>query len=492
MIRNPHIYEINTRVWLRRFDSESRQATLSDVPLEYWKQLSDSGIHFIWLMGIWKTCDSLIDRCCFQESLVTSYNKALKDWHKEDIIGSPYAVDDYEINPAIGTSDELKQLRLTLNQLGMKLILDFIPNHFSADSKVKKNNPEVFLQCKEEFLLQEPHTFFRSKFHKDIIFAHGRDPFFPAWTDTVQVNYFSNEARNFMIKKLEQISSIADGVRCDMAMLVMNNVFNNTWRGVIDEEKFPYPKDEFWKLAIENIKKNTPDFIFIAEAYWNLEWDLQQLGFDYTYDKRLLDRLKDGTPKTVVDHLKAELEFQEKSMRFIENHDEDRAITSLGFERSLAAAIIISTTIGMRLFNDGQYEGKRIKLPLQLGREPKEHINQATLKFYEKLNKITISEVFHNGKWELLEALKVWEKNYSSENIIAYTWTLNSDHRLIVVNYSSSISQCRLKLDVKNFPDEFKIFDLLNNKEYIRSSEEVYHLGLFIELAGWQSHIFKY
>jgi hypothetical protein len=492
MISNPKIYEINTRVWLKRFDTSNEKATLSSIPISYWNDLKKKGFDFIWLMGIWKTCDSVIEGCCFQTELVNSYDKALKNWSKEDVIGSPYAIDLYEVNPLLGTEEDLFKLRQDLQKLNMKLILDFIPNHFNADSIVKRTNPEIFLQSKEEHLANDKYTFFKSKYHDNIVFVHGRDPFFPAWTDTVQVNYFSSEARNFMIDTLRNISSKADAVRCDMAMLVLNNVFHNTWRGVIDEEKYPRIIEEFWKDAIESVKKINPDFIFIAEAYWNLEWDLQQIGFDFTYDKKLLDRLKDGTSRTIRDHLKADKSYQIKSVRFIENHDEERSITSLGIEKSFAAAILISTIQGMRLFHDGQFEGRRIKLPVQLGKEPNESVNKQILKNYEKLFSLVNNDVFNFGDFELLEPLQVWERNFTNDNLIAYNWVKESKHFLVVINYSNVTSQCRLKLDVRNHEDNFELIDVLNDKTYIRSAEEVFHIGLFIELAPWHSHIFLY
>jgi glycosidase len=489
MLINPKLFEINTRVWLRRFDSAGKKARLADVPKSYWENLSKKGFDLIWLMGIWKTCSSVIERCCFQESLVNTYDKALKDWTKEDVIGSPYAVDKYEINPSIGSENDLQDLRNVLNGLGMKLIVDFIPNHFSADSEILKTNPEIFVECSEDCLKKEPHTFFRDKNTKKI-YAHGRDPFFPAWSDTVQVNYFNPDARKFMLDSLKKISKMADGVRCDMAMLILNNVFSNTWRGIINIDFIP--TDEFWEIAIREVKKVSENFIFIAEAYWDLEWNLQQQGFDFTYDKRLLDRLKDGTPQTIRDHLKAEYDFQIKSMRFIENHDEDRAAASFGIEKSLAAAIIISTVQGMRFYYDGQFEGVRIKLPLQLGREPQIKINKSVWNFYQKLLEITNCEVFKKGNWKLIEPLQIWENNFTNDNVIAYSWSYKKENRIVVVNYSNITSQCRLKFELMNSNENIIFTDFLNNKSYRYSLEELQNEGLFIELVPWHSHIFTY
>jgi hypothetical protein len=126
MLKNPRVFEINTRVWLRQFDS-TRKARLSDVPAEKWDQLKLAGFEAVWLMGIWKTSKDVIEKCCFEPGLVESYSKALPDWKKEDVIGSPYAIDIYEPDPSVCKKGDLLKFKKMLNDKGLLLILDFIP-----------------------------------------------------------------------------------------------------------------------------------------------------------------------------------------------------------------------------------------------------------------------------------------------------------------------------------------------------------------------------
>lgn len=487
MKSNPSIFEINTRVWIKRFGVKS----LANIPDSYWEILKSKGIDFVWLMGIWKTCDSLIEKYCFEEGLVKNYDRALKDWKKEDIIGSPFAIDMYEINPTLGGKKAVLALKKKLNKMGMGLILDFIPNHLGACSSLIKTNPELFLQVSRDFYEKDPHTYFEGPYGINY-FAHGRDPFFPAWQDTIQINFFSENTRNFLTDVLLGMPDICDGVRCDMAMLSLNNVFKNTWIGAVTANGFNPPAKEFWSEAIAKVKAKRGDFLFIAEAYWDLEWQLQQLGFDYTYDKKLTDRLRFGNAASVRDHLRAEESYQKKSVRFIENHDETRARAALGKEREKAAAVIISTIQGMRFYHDGQFEGKKIKLPVQLGREPVEPVCEEIKNYYDKLFSITSGEIFKNGNWFMVEPEQSWEGNNTYHNLLAWLVVLNNDKRLVVVNYSDINSSCRIKLDVVGYPDEFVLKDLLDNQSYTRSAEEVFHTGLYVELRPWQSHIFEY
>lgn len=489
MQKNPSLYQINTRVWIKQFSDEINPIKLHQVPVEYWKNLANHGINYVWLMGIWTIPTGSIQKYCFEDDLVKEYKKSLKDWKEEDVIGSPFTLEDYVVNPDLGGIESLKKLKFTLNDLGLKLILDFIPNHFHADSKLVNSNPEIFLQASEKHLASDPYTFFKNNDGK--IFAHGRDPFFPAWQDSIQVNYFSERAGKFMIDKLIYISDLCDGVRCDVAMLALTNVFQNTWGSVVREEGNSPPQTEFWSEAILSVKRKKPDFVFMAEVYWEMEYKLQQIGFDFTYDKSLLDRLQRGNAAIVRDHLLADKNYQEKSVRFIENHDEVRAVAALGKEKSKAAVCVMSTIPGMRFYFDGQFEGKKIRLPVQLGREPGEQVDNDLKNFYSKLLSITKSKIFHEGNWSLLDTFQSLENNFTYQNILAWQWKYNDTIILIFVNYSNITSTCRVKLDLEGQDDEIEFHDLLNDVKYRHSCEEILRDGLYIELESYNSHIFS-
>lgn len=486
---NPRIYEINTRVWIKKF---GEHAVLADVPAEFWTDLAQKGFDAVWLMGIWKRCEDIIADCCFSPDLMQSYSNSLPDWKKEDVIGSPYSICSYEVSPHLGSQSDLKLLREKLNSLGMKLILDFVPNHFGASTGLIDSNPEIFLEGDDDLLGKDSFTFFRTGKEGKEILAHGRDPLFPAWTDTVQINYFCKAARMFMTDTLVKLAGMCDGIRCDMAMLALNNVFRNTWLGVIDKYNFPKPEKEFWQEAITSVKEKFPDFVFIAEAYWDLGWNLQQLGFDYTYDKRLLDRLYAADVPGLKAHLNADTDYQNKSVRFIENHDECRAASKLGKYRSLASAVIISTIRGMKLFYDGQFDGRKTRLPVQLGREPEEKLSSKIRHYYDTLLRTTKADIFRFGEWMMVEPITSGGNNTAFEDMFAWRWNYNDERMLVVINFSETKSCCRLKFDPMSSAENIVMTDLLTDEEYLRSSGEIRNIGLYIELKGFQSHIFSY
>jgi hypothetical protein len=125
-----------------------------------------------------------------------------------------------------------------------------------------------------------------------------------------------------------------------MAMLLLN-IFQRTW-GVTPEA--------FWPKAIPAVHTKFPDFTFMAEVYWDLEWILQQQGFAYCYDKRLYDRLRDGHAAPVRGHLLAGPDYQDKLVRFLANHDEPRAASEFARPRHAAAPIITFLSPGLRFF----------------------------------------------------------------------------------------------------------------------------------------------
>lgn len=488
MKTNPRILEINTRVWIKRF---GKSTTLASIPDEQIIEWSNNGFDYIWLMGIWKINTKIISEYCFEPELVSSYNSTLKDWHTKDVIGSPYSIDCYEVNPLLGTKEDLIKFKDKLNSKGIKLILDFVCNHFSAKSSLIWTNKEIFLPADEFLFRNDPYTFYKSPVNDNEFLAHGRDPLFPPWKDTAQVNFYNQNARKFLTDTLIDLTTICDGVRCDMAMLPLNNIFYNTWIGVIKKYGFERPEKEFWEEAIPAVKQKRDDFIFIAETYWDLEWLLQNLGFDFTYDKRLTDRLASADVRSIRDHLRAEEAYQKKSVRFLENHDEDRAIVKLGKEKSIAAAVVISTIQGMIFYFDGQCDGKKIKLPIQLGREPIEKQDERIKNFYKTIFEITKADIFRRGKWTLLEPIPVSDNDDTSENILCWIWELNKEIRIVAINYANKTSRCRLKFTINNASDNIVLFDEINKIEYSRSYKEITEKGLYIELKAFNSHIFS-
>ena len=290
-----------------------------------------------------------------------------------------------------------------------------------------------------------------------------------------------------MIETISSIATQCDGIRCDMAMLLLNAIFERTWGSRADQRS----ATEYWVDVISSIKKAHPGFLFIAEAYWDLEWELQQQGFDFCYDKKLYDRLEHGDAESVRLHLCADLAYQEKLLRFLENHDEPRAAATFSPEMARAAAVTISTIPGARLFHVGQFEGRKVRLPVFLGRRPAEPIDEASRVFYAKLLAAINARVFRDGEW-MLCARSGWPDNQSCQNLVAWSWVKDNDRRLIVVNLSDSPVQARVQVPWDTVQGQTcRLADALSDASYGRTGDEMLSPGLYVELKPWNYHFFQ-
>jgi hypothetical protein len=317
------------------------------------------------------------------------------------------------------------------------------------------------------------------------VFACGRDPYFPAWPDVLQLNAFQTGLRQAVIETVGSIAEQCDGIRCDMAMLVMNTIFERTW----DNRAGQRPATEYWVDVIFTIKEAYPDFLFMAEAYWDLEWKLQQQGFDYCYDKRLYDRLEHDTVESVRLHLGADLAYQGKLVRFIENHDEPRARSVFSQQKERAAALTIATIPGAKLFHEGQFEGRKIRLPVFLSRRPVEPVDHDLLNFYRTLIKVASLEGLRHGDWQLCER-SGWPDNASYHNLFAWCWRSAAEYQLIVINLSDSRVQGRVRLPWDELMGKsWQMTDLFTGQIFERSGDEMCIPGLYVDLAPWGFHV---
>jgi hypothetical protein len=241
------------------------------------------------------------------------------------------------------------------------------------------------------------------------------------------------------------------------------------------------------------VREKSPDFCFMAEVYWDLEWTLQQQGFDYTYDKRLYDRLRDGHARPVREHLYADLDYQDKMARFLENHDEPRAAATFSPEVHEAAAVITFLSPGLRFFHQGQFEGRTKRISPHLGRAPEEPVNERTNRFYEQLIEVLRHSAVRDGQWQLLECVPAWADNWTWDCFLAFAWQGDDGEQLLaVVNYAPNQSQCYVRLPFADLGDhQWLLQDQFSDAVFDRDGNELKYKGLYIDAAPWQYSIFS-
>ena len=336
-----------------------RTITLSEVPDAEIEKWSASHFDAIWLMGVWQTGEQSRTLALNNASHPGEWTDLLPDWKPDDVVASPYSIAGYRVADTLGGPAALAELRKRLARRGIKLILDFVANHTAPEHPWISTNRKFYIVVPDGCLEQmEKGACFKAEDGAHL--ACGRDPNFPPWSDTVQLNFANPEVHSELIRLLQGIAAQCDGVRCDTAMLMLKDVFNRVWGALAGEMHA-----EFWDVAIAEIRKVAPQFLFVAEAYWGTHWHLQRLGFDFTYDNELYQRLLRRDIAGVRAHLTADWEFARKLLRFTENHDEARATAAFG-DNNKAASLLTLTLPGAHLMHEGQIEGLYRKWSLYL------------------------------------------------------------------------------------------------------------------------------
>ncbi len=487
---HPLLYELNTRCWLHELSAQhGRVVQLGNVPQEEFAKWQRLGFTHLWLMGTWTTCARAREAALNDPALIESFRKALPDWTPEDVTGSPYAVAEYRVPDALGGEEGLRQFRARLNAHGLKLILDFVPNHTGLGHPWVTMQPELFVQSQPGV-----RETFATDTHSGIVWiAHGKDPFFPCWKDTAQLDYRRADTQSVMQEILRGIAARCDGVRCDMAMLLLRDVFAKTW--VAFPNSSPPIPGEFWTAAIATVKRAFPDFLFMAEVYWDLEENLQLLGFDYTYDKWLYDHLAyDNYLETQNHLLDVPADFLRRSVHFLENHDEQRAASRFTLDEHRVAALLTFGLPGMRFLHEGQLEGACVRLPVHLSRRPVEREDRQLASFYEKLLAALNNSSVGHGDFEILRPRSAWSENSTDHCFVVVQWQSTPDaFDLIVVNLASHPGQCYVSPGIKGLARrEWKMEDLLGEEKYWRNGTEMATTGLYLALPPRGAQLFHF
>jgi glycosidase len=484
-VRYPSLYQVNTRVWLTELSQQlGRRAVLDDIPDAELDRLAEKGFDWIWLLSVWQTGLTAQKVSRANAEWRKEFHETLPDLRDEDIPGSGFAITGYTVHQGLGGDAALARVRQRLKKRGLKLMLDFVPNHMALDHPWIEDHPEHFIRGTELDLARAPqnYTWIKRK-AGDAIFAYGRDPYFAGWPDTLQLNYANPATQEAMIGELVKIAGQCDGVRCDMAMLVLPDVFERTWG-----QRAPL----FWPSATQRVRERVPGFTFMAEVYWDMEWTLQQQGFDYAYDKRLYDRLREQHARPVREHFHAGLDYQDKLARFLENHDEPRAAATFAPDVHQAAAVITFLSPGLRFFHQGQFEGRTKRISPHLGRGPNEPTDAKLGAFYERLLTVLRQPAVREGTWQLLECVSAWDGNWTHDCLLVFVWQGEGEQRLIVaVNYAPNQSQCHVRLPFADLAGKkWRLEDQFGASYYDWNGDDLHKGGLFLDMTPWQVCVF--
>ena len=479
-VQFPLVYHLDVRVWLAQLSRElGRTITLSEVPDAEIDKWSASHFDAIWLMGVWQTGDQSRTLALNNPSHPDEWADILPDWKPDDAVASPYSITAYRVAETLGGPAALAELRKRLARRGIKLILDFVANHTAPEHPWTSTNRDFYIVVPDRQLEQmEKGACFKADDGAHL--ACGRDPNFPPWRDTVQLNFANPEVHSALIRLLQGIAAQCDGVRCDTAMLMLKDVFNRIWGALAGEMRA-----EFWDVAIAEVRKVAPGFLFVAEAYWGTDWHLQQLGFDFTYDNEFYERLLRRDIAGVKAHLTAEWEFARKLLRFTENHDGARATAALG-DNNKAASLLTLTVAGAHLMHEGQSEGLHRKWSLYLVRRSKEEPDLDVEAFYERLIEVIGNPAITRGDFRLLEL-----KGGRSGTVIAFQRCCGEEGRIIcAVNLSDSGDEISFETDAFAHVKDYREMRIVSTERGCTPQVDLWSGGVTLRLRAHEGLLF--
>ncbi len=487
--RSPHplLLEVPVRPWLRGLAARAgRELTLATVPDATLDAIAERGFHGVWLMGAWRTSPAARRLALSHPALLATYEAMFPDWSPGEVPGSPYAVGAYEVAPSLGGDGALATLRARLAERGVGLMLDFIANHFACDHAWIDEHPDFFVRGTPRDLAREPSNWFChvGRNGADRVIAHGRDPHFDGWSDTAQLDIRRPETRRALTELFASLASRCDGLRCDVAMLLLADVFHRTW-GSTDGET----AGEFWQEAIAALRVQHPDTLLLAEVYWGLESRLVDLGFDFAYDKGMLDALASGDLRALRG--RSALPFVARAQRahFLENHDEPRAVAVFGQARLPAATLFTYTLPGMRFLQEGQIEGRRLHAPVQIARIPDEEVLAWCRALHERILEALRDPVFHAGRWEAIHALPAAPGDSSHEPVFGNCWSSDEGSWLAIVNLSGASARARITISSQELADVRELRDHLSGRTFERSMHETQERILIVDLVPHEARL---
>ncbi len=447
--RNPALFLQNTRTVLHDLSVEAgRPMRLIDVPDEYWKQIA---AHYdgIWFMGIYQRSPmAREDALKYQYQ----YKGALPDVTPDDVIGSPFAVYSYTPAPEIAKDwAEWDMVYHKLHTFGLHVFLDFVPNHVALDHPWVHERPNFFIRHPNPNGTH-PDGFYRVEGKHGLVWyiAHGRDPYFPPWFDTVQLHYANPEVQRAMIGELASLVPHCDGVRCDMAGLMVDTMFYQTWGNFLNGAKWP---GDFWRRAIPVIKgkakKMGKDFTFIAESYWDYVLDrLVDEGFDAVYEKGLYDTFLAGkNGREIANTIRTMAGDRYRHVVFEENHDEPRALGRFGPERSRAIfAVLAGMENVILLVHQGQEDGRLAKMPVQIKRLPIEPLDPILREYYHRVLAFRKCPLVQHGIYSVPEARPSGWGNTEFESLVCQQYDDGAVHAIEVANVGSARVEAHLPI----------------------------------------------
>ncbi|MBC8453967.1 alpha-amylase [PVC group bacterium] len=541
----------NTYVWLHQLSEQYQRPinTLADIPDEELSILSSRGFTGLWLIGIWERS--------------TASRKIKQMLGNPEAAASAYSLKSYSIANDIGGDEAYMNLKQRAWDKGLRLACDMVPNHMGTDSEWVAEHPDWFVSCDHppfpsyqftcENLLDDPRMSVYIEdgyWHKTdaaVVFKrvdnntgqetyiyHGNDGTHLPWNDTAQLNYLLPHVREAVIQTILHVARMFPIIRFDAAMTLAKKHFHRLW--------FPEPGSggdipsrsqygmtrpdfdkvfpaEFWREVVDRVRKEVPDSLLLAEAFWLMEgYFVRTLGMHRVYNSAFMHMLRDEENAKYRESIRNVLEFDprilERHVNFMSNPDEDSAVAQFGNDdKYFGTCIVMATMPGLPMFGHGQIEGYAEKYGMEYRRAYlNESVNEGLVARHEyHIFPLLRKRYLFSGVYNYRLYDVVNHDGHAIEDVFAYSNRCGNEKSLVVYHnrYGDADGRIRMSVQYKTQDgnmnhtkladglglghghDRYVILkESISNLEYLISCDELHERGLPISLGAYKALVF--
>ncbi|MFZ5903570.1 MAG: alpha-amylase family glycosyl hydrolase [Chloroflexota bacterium] len=542
----------NTYVWLEQLSRKHQRwiQTLDQIPDEELDILRDRGFTGLWLIGLWersRASQKIKQRMGQEDAVASAYS--LYSYDIANDLGGWEALNNLRSRAwqrGIRLSADMVPNHMGIDSQWVIehpdwfLSLPYPPypsynfnsEDLSDDSRVGIFLEDHYYNHSDASVVFKRVDYQTSDYQTRYIY-HGNDGTSFPWNDTAQLDYSKAEVREAVIQTILHVARNFPVIRFDAAMTLAKKHIQRLWfpepgaggaipsraeHGMTRSEFDAAIPQEFWREVVDRVAAEVPDTLLLAEAFWLLEgYFVRTLGMHRVYNSAFMHMLRDEDNAKYRTAIKNTLEFDPQILKryvnFMNNPDEKTAVEQFGDgDKYFGVATVLATLPGLPMFGHGQIEGFREKYGMEF-RKPKwdELSNEGLIRGHEwKIfpllhRRYLFADVENFFLYDLFTA-----NGAVDENVFAYS-NVHGDQRGLVLYHnrfadtrgwiktsaayldkgSGELRQKSLA-EALGLPFEgYVIFkDYVTHLEYIRSCEELWQKGLYVELHAYQHHVF--